>query len=223
MNGRRRRRFGLVLGPLLLAIGLVAALLGGTYVLKRPGDEAPPVTLPPVSLTSSRSIESTASSSTSTTAPDAAIVAAAGSSDAVPNAGLALSATSTAPPKRGPGAVLKFDPKSAPRLPHGMSDEEYIASYYRALAASDWKRAFALVPKNQRGEKVADFAKLASAFPLKSFTILGAAPGVDAGILVVHVTPHDGVWNTVWRFADTKAGRVVRDLTYSRPGGAGCH
>lgn len=201
--------------PLLLAASLVAAAVGGMRLVGGSGGDRAPDTR-----VAERVVTQTEDASSAATAVASTPLAPAATSGV---ATAAPTAASTAPPKRGPGAALKFDPKTAPRVPKGTSDEEYIAAYYRALAKADWKAAFALVPKNEPGETLADFRDLASAFPLKSFTILGAAPGVDAGILVVHVTPTDGVWNTVWRFADTKAGRVVRDLTYSRPGGAGCH
>jgi hypothetical protein len=58
---------------------------------------------------------------------------------------------------------------------------------------------------------------------VESFKILGAGAAGGGSVLVAHVTPGNGVWNTTWQFVHTRRGTVVRDLTYARQGGAGCH
>lgn len=127
------------------------------------------------------------------------------------------------PPQRGPGAVLTFDPKTAPVVPKGIAVDSYIASYYRALIDRKWERAFRMVPKSRPAETLAGFRTLQYGYEVKSFTIMGRTSGTGIRVLVLHVTPDNGVWNTTWEFVRTRRGVVVKDLTYARPGGAGCH
>jgi hypothetical protein len=127
------------------------------------------------------------------------------------------------PPRRGPGAVLDFDPKTAPVVPKGMTVDAYIAAYYQALIDKEWRTAFGMVPKTDPTETLADFRTLQYGYEVGSFTIIGRVAGAALRVLVVHVTPGNGVWNTTWAFVRTRRGTVVKDLTYARPGGAGCH
>jgi len=128
-----------------------------------------------------------------------------------------------APAKRGPGAVLTFDPKTAPAVPKGMDVHAYIASYYRALIDKKWGRAFRMVPKTGPEETLADFKTLQYGYEVGSFTIVGRIAGAGTRVLAVHVTPGNGVWNTTWEFVSARRGTLVKDLIYARPGGAGCH
>lgn len=145
-----------------------------------------------------------------------------------PTASVSGTATSGAavgftPPRRGPGAVLTFDPKTAPVVPKAMSVNAYIDSYYRALIDGRWAEAFNMVPKTSPKQGLADFKSLQYGYEVRSFRIMG--PGVGAGVrvLVVHVTPANDVWNTTWEFVKGRRGVLVKDLTYARPGGGGCH
>jgi len=142
------------------------------------------------------------------------------SSPSSPTAGVAVGST---PAKRGAGAVLTFDPKTAPVVPKGTDVDAYIASYYRALIEKKWGRAFRMVPKTGPEETLADFRSLQHGYEVGSFTIVGRIAGAGIRVLVAHVTPGNGVWNTTWEFASTRRGTVVKDLIYARPGGAGCH
>jgi hypothetical protein len=142
------------------------------------------------------------------------------SSPSSPTAGTAVGFT---PAKRGAGAALTFDPKTAPVVPKGMDVHAYIASYYRALIDKKWGRAFRMVPKTGPEETLADFKSLQYGYEVGSFTIVGRIAGAGIRVLVAHVTPGNGVWNTTWEFVSTSRGTVVKDLIYARPGGAGCH
>ena len=119
--------------------------------------------------------------------------------------------------------MLTFDPKTAPAVPKGMDVHAYIASYYRALIDKKWGRAFRMVPKTGPEETLADFKSLQYGYEVGSFTIVGRIAGAGIRVLVAHVTPGNGVWNTTWEFVSTRRGTVVKDLIYARPGGAGCH
>ena len=142
------------------------------------------------------------------------------SSPSSSTAGIAVGFT---PAKRGAGAALTFDPKTAPVVAKGMDVNAYIASYYRALIDKKWGRAFRMVPKTGPEETLADFKSLQYGYEVGSFTIVGRIAGAGIRVLVAHVTPGNGVWNTTWEFVSTSRGTVVKDLIYARPGGAGCH
>ena len=142
------------------------------------------------------------------------------SSPSSPTAGTAVGFT---PAKRGAGAALTFDPKTAPVVPKGMDVHAYIASYYRALIDKKWGRAFRMVPKTGPEETLADFKSLQYGYEVGSFTIVGRIAGAGTRVLAVHVTPGNGVWNTTWEFVSARRGTLVKDLIYARPGGAGCH
>jgi hypothetical protein len=150
----------------------------------------------------------------------AAVALVAVSSPSSPTAGAVVG---FAPAKRGPGAVLTFDPKTAPAVPKGMDVHVYIASYYRALIDKKWGRAFRMVPKTGPEETLADFKTLQYGYEVGSFTIVGRIAGAGTRVLAVHVTPGNGVWNTTWEFVSARRGTLVKDLIYARPGGAGCH
>jgi len=127
------------------------------------------------------------------------------------------------PHQRGPGAVLTFDPKTAPVVPKGTTVGMYVVTYYRALMDKKWSKAFKMVPKADPKETLTDFEALQQGYEVGSFSIAGPTSGVAISVLVVHVTPGNGVWNTTWEFVRTRRGTVVKDLTYARPGGGGCH
>ena len=119
--------------------------------------------------------------------------------------------------------MLTFDLKTAPVVPKGTDVTAYIASYYRALIGQKWSKAFRMVPRVRRTETLADFKTLQYGYEVGSFSIAGPTGGTALSVLVVHVTPGNGVWNTTWEFVRTRRGTVVKDLTYARPGGGGCH
>ncbi len=116
-----------------------------------------------------------------------------------------------------------FDPKTSPVVPKGMPVDAYITAYYQALIDGKWSRAFRRVPKTGPKETLADFRALQYGYEVKSFNIVGPGAGVGRNVLVAQVTPSNGVWNTTWTFVSTRRGTVVKDLTYARVGGAGCH
>lgn len=137
---------------------------------------------------------------------------------------ISTSAEPFTPPKLGPGAKPKYDPKTAPVVPEGTSLAKYIDRYYTAVLQKDWAIARAMVPSIEPGLSAKEFAALQYGYELKSFSVISAvADGTEATALVVHVTPSNGVWNVEWEFAKKGAGWVVKDLTYARPGGKGCH
>lgn len=128
------------------------------------------------------------------------------------------------PPQLGPGAKPEYDPETAPVVPEGASLAKYTERYYTAVVQKDWATARTMVPSIEPDLSAKDFAALQYGYELKSFSVISAvADGPEATAVVVHVTPSNGVWNVEWEFAKKGAGWVVKNLTYARPGGKGCH
>lgn len=207
---------------IVLVTALVAVIVtASAYVFERVTDPPARDDAPKVSTVSTGSSTKAASSAPAPSSPSTRTVNTVGVSTAQYSSSSVKIFT---PAKRGAGAVLTFDPKTAPVVPEGMTPDEYIAKYYEALIDGRWKTAFKMVPKNTSDETLKDFKALQYGYEVASFKVLGSWGDAKAhGALIVHITPTNGVWNTTWKFIRTKRGLAVQDLTYARPGGSGCH
>lgn len=128
------------------------------------------------------------------------------------------------PDHRGPGSVLEFHPDTAPVVEHGDSSSEYIRSYYTAVLAGDFTEAAKMMPSPSGTLTRKRFAQLHAGYEVSSFVILQTVRLPRAWhMLVVTRSPSAGVWNVTWQFVETDRGLQLKDLTYARPGEAGCH
>lgn len=209
-----------------LALAVAVALLGGFAYGRLATDEvADEVAEKPAEVAVEESSTSSSKPSEPTTyaAPaPAPVTTAVGTTSSVDPA--AAISGEFIPPQPAPGSQREFDPENAPVVPKGVSAEQYIKDYYAAVEKTDWAKASKMLPDVTPGESVEDFKGLQYGYELQSFNVLTAVPNDEgAAAMVVHITKDNGVWNTIWTFLNTDRGLVVKDLVWSRPGGAGCH
>lgn len=129
-----------------------------------------------------------------------------------------------AKPKRGPGAVLAFDPAAAPLVPADLTPDTYVTLYYDRVMAGDFENAWAMLPKEASAQTMADYLILLSGYEPEGYFVTDVVED-EAGTTVsaLQFGADNRSYTTTWAFVATDKGLALKDVTYALPSGGACH
>lgn len=105
-----------------------------------------------------------------------------------------------------PAAPANFDPKTATKVPNGMTPKQFVEEYYKAIEAGKWDEAFKHLPADkQASQDVASFKAQIEGYGVNGYSVgEETKQGSDVVVSADQVTTSYGTFMNGWVF--TKDG-----------------
>lgn len=139
---------------------------------------------------------------------------------AAESTGTANAVTETTPTM--PGATeAEFDPKTATKVAQGMTPEKHVSTYFDAVLAGDYEKAYAMLPRDKQESygSVESFGEQLAAYGMTEYKIESVVEEGDETQVTATAVMPGGSFQYLWTFVKDGDGWLVKSRTLPGMGG----